>query len=491
MVMLGSECKRLKGQGTTMAPATRKMRRSRDISTVTSTSTTNNNSSNNSSSSNNNSNSNNNDEPLSAFEWYDVQGDAAAALAVFASTLVDDPSDAAANYNILLLSRIDPTSTSSIPPSSKTLAEELQGIDQEFAKDPGLLSPRKRKRNEWIRAYNRALVLQTAGDTSKCAAIGVEMLNEMIKEQKKPAEELAGVAWRTALLLLECVLTFSAGRHSGIYTSGLGIPNVASIVSWLELLDAEKDPQFKFLLALYKSRLDVSELDASGKRVESKIRSARKELKTAMEVFQHKLRPSFGADTGSVVSSANSEENASTSNGMHHEPQPQQPSSVVLQKHNQSALNLKANLEQLKGHTKKSLILCSEALGAAVEDPSYEAVHANNLGVVYETINKRHLALHSMSKGLKMDERTTLFHRDGTTKPDQSLLVLYNAAICSLQARNYLSAYECMATCVSRSIIFRDRPRCWLRMVEACVGVYSRLKVQGDSNKFSAVEING
>jgi tetratricopeptide (TPR) repeat protein len=454
-----------------MAPSTRRMRRTRDSAAS-------------------------NDEPLSGFQLYDVQGDSAAALEVFKSTLIDNPSSAASEYNCLLLSRIttpfeNPGRSSSSDDAKKSLFEELKAADEEFQrkKDQVVMSARKRKRNEWIRAYNRALVLQTGGETGKCAAIGVEMLEDLIKGRKKPAEELSMVAWRTAFLLLECVLTFSAGRHSGLNPSGLGIPDVESIVTWLELLDSEKDPQFKFLLALYKSRLDVAELDSSGKHVDAKIRSARKELKTAMEVFQHKLRPSFGADTGSVVSSANSEENFSAST--HHEQQPQQPSSLVLQKHNQSALNLKANLEQLKGNTKKSLILCSEALGAATEDPSYEAVHANNLGVVYETINKRHLALHSLAKGLRTNQRTTLFHSDGTTKPDQSMLVLYNAAICGLQARNYLSAYECMATCVAHSAIFRNRPRCWLRMAEACVGIYSGLKVQGDSNKFSAVEING
>jgi hypothetical protein len=213
-----------------------------------------------------------NDEPLSGFQLYDVQGDSAAALEVFKSTLIDNPSSAASEYNCLLLSRIttpfeNPGRSSSSDDAKKSLFEELKAADEEFQrkKDQVVMSARKRKRNEWIRAYNRALVLQTGGETGKCAAIGVEMLEDLIKGRKKPAEELSMVAWRTAFLLLECVLTFSAGRHSGLNPSGLGIPDVESIVTWLELLDSEKDPQFKFLLALYKSRLDVAELDSSGK----------------------------------------------------------------------------------------------------------------------------------------------------------------------------------------------------------------------------------
>ena len=95
------------------------------------------------------------------------------------------------------------------------------------------------------------------------------------------------------------------------------------------------------------------------------------------EVFQHKLRPSFGGDSGSVVSSAASEENTATNpmiqdNQNHFQTTPS--GSIVLQKHNQAALSLKANLEQLKGNTKKSLILCSEALSAAKSDWTYQVL---------------------------------------------------------------------------------------------------------------------
>jgi len=211
-----------------------------------------------------------------------------------------------------------------------------------------------------------------------------------------------------------------------------------------------------------------------------------------MDIFQHKLRPSFDCgEAASVVSSANSEENMSTSTPQQETQQPP-PSSVILQKYNQSALNLKANLEQVKGNTKKSLILCSEALAVA-ENPSYEAVHSNNLAVVYGTKNKRHLALHALSKSLRASEDSSaIFHSDGTARPDYSVMMLHNASICALQTRSFLSAYECMATCVVRSDVFRNRPRCWLRMAEACMGLFSQTKSQ-NSNKInlSPIEING
>jgi hypothetical protein len=49
-----------------------------------------------------------------------------------------------------------------------------------------------------------------------------------------------------------------------------------------------------------------------------------------------------------------------------------------------------------------------------------------------------------------------------------------------------------MATCVSRSSTFDQSPKCWLRMAEACLGVYHSHHASPNSlKKFSAVEING
>ena len=132
---------------------------------------------------------------------------------------------------------------------------------------------------------------------------------------------------------------------------------------------------------------------------------------------------------------------AGNSNRNISEQQPPPPSSVVLQKLNQSALCLKAHLEQLKGNTKKSLILCSEALAATVAEDdkaAYEAMHCNNLAVVYETNNRRHLALHALSKSLRAPSQ--LFRKDGTARADPTLQILSNAAVCALRARKYCSA---------------------------------------------------
>ena len=445
------------------------------------------------------------DDSLSGFDAYNLMGDAATALDAFAveASTSNSPSPTIANrYNRVLLSHLTATTRlkDSAAEGSIAMLADMQRLEDEYNRrsdESGVLSPRKHQRNELIFVFNRALVLFAQGDCTGAANACMEPLHSMLLvKTKAPDDELAKVWARLGFLVLECMLTLSVGRVESWTPSTLAIFKgftMTNVVEWLEQFDAERGPQFKFLLNLYRSRVDLAVLDSNGKHDEARIRSARKELKQAMDIFQHKLRPSFGAETASVVSSANSEDLSSQAVPTQDQQSQQTPSSVVLQRHNQSALSLKANSEQLKGNTKKSLILCSEALTAVAStsvDSTYETLHENNLAVVYETIGKRHLALHALAKGLRATETKgwTPFYADGTARPDQTLLVLHNTAICALQARNYHSAYECMATCIARSPVFSNRPRSWLRLAEACVGIYSQLT--NTNKKFTAIEMN-
>lgn len=426
---------------------------------------------------------------------YYAQGDSLAALNSLSKNL--NNASVTSKYNHRLLSYL-----SAPQPSDKDVKVLLSEMEQ-WGKDfknkyryPSITS-RKRNRDGWITAYNRALLFLASGDTLKCIDICTHRLKGIVKAQKKAPKELATVSTRMALLFLEGVLQKSVARISGLYRKEE--LDIHELISWLDKEDAElKDPQFKFLLALYKSRLDFGERK-NGKHVESKIRSARKEMKSAMEVFQHKLRPSIEGETASLESSdAHSEENSSPANP-HQQPHQQQqqyaPLSIILQEHNQAALNLKAHLEQLKGNPKKSLILCGESLAAAKDqDPYYDAMHSNNLALVYQTNQKTYLALHSISKSIRvvMEQqhlnRTHIFRTDGTARMDPTLIVLHNTALCSLQARNYLAAYECLAICVQNSKMFSHRTRSWLRMAEACIGTYAKQKDDQTRTNFSTVQ---
>mmetsp|Transcript_22453 Transcript_22453/g.25273 ORF Transcript_22453/g.25273 Transcript_22453/m.25273 type:complete len:995 (+) Transcript_22453:122-3106(+) len=206
--------------------------------------------------------------------------------------------------------------------------------------------------------------------------------------------------------------------------------------------------------------------------------------------------------------------------------------SRILQGQNQAALNLKANAEQLKGNVKKSLILCGEAhsfnnnnTNATTSPPTsdsssstrqcsnyYEAIHQNNLGIVYETSGNSHLALHAFSKavrcasshaphtntntnGTNNSTSTALprFDADGTARPEVTFAVLNNAAVCALKARNFSAAYDCYAIGLATSPVWRTRPRTWLRLSEACIGLNTNVKKERTerAHQCSKVEIEG
>ena len=108
----------------------------------------------------------------------------------------------------------------------------------------------------------------------------------------------------------------------------------------------------------------------------------------------------------------------------------------------------------------------------------YEAIHQNNLGIVYETSGHSQLALHAFSKAVRLassntndkNNSTPRFDSDRTACPDVTLSVLNNAAVCALKARNFAAAYDCYALGLATSPAWRTRPRTWLRLWEACLG---------------------
>ena len=504
----------------------------------------------------------------SGFDLYGIQGDSMAALTVFQQQFEgdDDEDDVenetkdgverlskAAQYNCALLSYLVTTPTNQITDTSSSpteqLLHDLVRMESEITASTteGLemvLPPatHKSKRNQLILAYNRALVLQSMGRLIECAAICVEHLEPFLftisghhPNSSMDDDQVSMVVCRLGLLLLECILTLAVGKAGLEYavqklsTDQHQVPSANKIFEWLENDHAallERDAPLKFLLQIFKSRAALADLDHSGKVSDTNVRSARKDMKIAMEIFQHKLRPSFGADTVSVVSSANSEELSSTGN--HHnnnnksaeqhqqQQQPPPPSSVVLQKLNQSALCLKAHLEQLKGNTKKSLILCAEAVAATTNNHNnnrhdkggYEALHNNNLAVVYETNNRRHLALHALTKALRATTHSNddpssssssspllLFHRDGTARTDPTRAILGNAAVCALRARKFVAAYECAAAMLHGANSGDTtnaplHPRGWLRLAEACLGIFADLRQRSSAHKFSLVEVD-
>ena len=193
----------------------------------------------------------------------------------------------------------------------------------------------------------------------------------------------------------------------------------------------------------------------------------------------------------------------------------------------EAVLYLKANLECLRGNTTKSLKLCSEArlagrrsrgehtdekddeLGKARLSVSNcskeeqkstssltpeeqmissydEAIYYNNLALVHQSAGKVHVALYYYSQALacmaKVTELDTesggssFFWSDGIARPDITAEILNNTSACAFQAGDFKRAYACMAKCMDMSPeLFGQRPRCWLRMAQSCMGTCFQL----------------
>jgi tetratricopeptide (TPR) repeat protein len=438
-------------------------------------------------------------------------------------------------YNALIL-----TTLAKAGGNDSNLLRELEEAQDAVLKSSASTG-RKRKREEWILTYNQGLILLASGQIQNSVNVVWAKLQPLVMswEDKQSMKGLSGdvlkMACRAAFLLIECILTLWPMRPVAQDNATPMDPDLDVLYSWLEEQVEKRlptdDSQLKFLLSLYKSRIDFFERGADGNISDSNIRSARKELKQAMEIFQHKLRATN--DSGSLASSSYSEQD-NTSRGGAKSPTPLSFGSVVsgnhnsgssssnsnmsriLQAQNQAALNLKANTEQLKGNIKKALILCAEAQGfheqTVADDHDhqqqqeknaptyYDAIHQNNLAIVYETSRKSHVALHAFSKALRSsccfdaageNPAGRMFDADGTAQPNLTLPVLHNAAICSLKASNYVGAYECMAICIRESPVWRSRPCSWLRLAEACIGLETKRKKEHKEARFSKVEWDG
>lgn len=445
-------------------------------------------------------------------EIYEVTGDSEAAMRLMASekTAKDD-------YNGLLLAGLATRNGSLLDDSLEDARTVL------LHQTPS----RNSTSDDWILAYNKGLVLLSKGDSEDSVRLTWSYLQPVVEESKHPLPPiLLELACRMGFLLLEGMLTLYPTR---IHTYDddnkndndcLDLRLMDVVLAWVtehvEYTNAEvssssgettdnhnnnhsPDPQLKFLLSLYQSRVNFFERTQEDASVRDKhMRSARKELKQAMEIFQHKLRPEK-SDTASVGTFSSYSEHdlvggdsplpfASTKN--------QNSLSRILQGQNQAALNLKANAEQLKGNVKKSLILCGEAQSFNQGDDNnyYDAIHQNNLGIVYETSGKSQLALHAFSKAVRSASSSRgPFAPDGTATPDVTLHVLQNAAMCALKSRNYTAAYECYALGLASSNAWRKRPHKWIRLSEACIGLHSKhqRKLSEGASKCCGVRVDG
>lgn len=317
-------------------------------------------------------------------------------------------------------------------------------------------------------------------------------------------EQLDDMKIKVSFLLIDCVISFSP------------VAQIDEILEWLEKIiakrsgeDVDSAMEIKFRFHCYKSRfLFLKSSFSIDKGLETYTRSARKELKNAMEIYHNELSgKTFGKDkqsAESVQDSATDTFNSTLNDhnreviaiahngGMNEESYSDSCAQMVgirsTDSLNQHALYLKANLEHLKGNTKKALKLCSEAeitIGKQIEDINFDdrysfmqaALHNNNIAAVHQAAGNLFLAMHYYSHAIiymeKMENlgRGIMFESDGSIKQIPLDRILFNAAVCAHKVENFISAHECMCRCIELSPhVFAKNPLSWLLLGEICIG---------------------
>lgn len=212
---------------------------------------------------------------------------------------------------------------------------------------------------------------------------------------------------------------------------------------------------------------------------------SKKEIKSALEIFQRELRPSsevFGGAVGGGKGADSDDEEggampvaSGTSGGASTTPAGNNdPSLPPAGYANLAALYLKANLEYLRHNYKKALKLlasCHRGVGPSVQPrgPAY----FNNMGCLHHSMGLYHVALQYFQKGLQCFEPGSLSSRtleaDGRVLPHSLCEVVYNTGVQLLLVGRFEQAFRCFET---SSLLYYNRPRLWLRMAECCIQHY-------------------
>ena len=345
------------------------------------------------------SNSNSTPSVEYAASLYDHQGDSVVALEAYRA-LGSNELNFSQAYNQSLLAHLAEGDDSFI----KKMGFWKDQWDIET--NNGSFPSRKKTKRGYILKFNEGLVNFGAGKPREASEHLISLLRPMISQREIVHEEFLNITVNMAFLVLDCILALSEGSHDGLNQLD-DICTSEAFTTWLELQDLDSDPQLKFRLQIYKSRLDFSQHEhMNGAVAEAKIRGIKKELKQAMELFNQKIRTT--GETLSVGSS--SDRGDDIANQLKHREKINQlvveigTQDGLLQAHHQSALNLKGRLEQLKGNTKKSLLLCAEARSSH-NDPSYECVDLNNHAIIYANKSQTLLSPSFCSQGLKCIKR--------------------------------------------------------------------------------------
>ncbi|KAF0687358.1 Aste57867_20881 [Aphanomyces stellatus] len=206
--------------------------------------------------------------------------------------------------------------------------------------------------------------------------------------------------------------------------------------------------EFKFRLHLYKAKLAL---------MHENLKTAKKEVKAAMEIFQKEIKAKEKPNDNSPLSV----QIGIGVGSIFHPP-------VAVQ--NSSALFLKANSEYLRRNFKKCIKLVASCKKQSVD----ESIYLNNLGCIHNQMGHHQAAQSYFAKAL---EATSQRPKQGSKQEVASHLtssvqaeILYNNGLQLLLLKKYALAFRCLH---ASSKLFFNRPKLWLRLGECCTASYA------------------
>lgn len=206
--------------------------------------------------------------------------------------------------------------------------------------------------------------------------------------------------------------------------------------------------EFRFRLHLYRAKFML---------LQSNLKTAKKEVKSALEIFQKEIKTYDRGDAAAASSSSLSMESEKTSSAIGH------PCLVVQ---NSTALFLKANLEYLKKNYKK----CIKLLASCTQEAVSESVLLNNMGCIHYQMGQRKAAQSYFARALQATTKATKMDAVVISSSSHHE-IMYNNGLHLLLQGEYALAFRCLH---ESSRLFFNRPKLWLRLGECCTAAYAK-----------------
>ncbi|KDO32983.1 hypothetical protein SPRG_02674 [Saprolegnia parasitica CBS 223.65] len=195
--------------------------------------------------------------------------------------------------------------------------------------------------------------------------------------------------------------------------------------------------EFKFRFHLYKAKVALLHENA---------KVAKKEVKSAMEVFQKEIKPKEPSNAAVTTTPSS----LGVGVGAIFVPAP------AVQ--NTAALYLKAQLEYLRRNFKKSIKLVASCKKGSVDD----SIMLNNLGCIHAQLGQHQAAQSYFAQALNATKRRS---KPEPLSASVQAELLYNNGLTLLVQKKFALAFRCFS---GATRLFFNRPKLWLRLGECC-----------------------